>query len=219
MKCKLQSEAVGTSPQSPWGDTTNTRFPKTVAGTIDHGFVGPPTETLNKIPCFYADPNSAVSASRAPELTYAKNPNQFDSWLGSQPTKTESRANGHMEFRENLPPGCPPSGASEIIERMTVFRLVNSRSISARDFSSQREMRPQRQFGVNECIARGLSVFVDIAEARKRLATRRFRNKKIARVHLDSGSGYIQSTFKGSHHTWWPYAPFDVVGRSKVVEG
>ena len=46
----------------------------------------------------------------------------------------------------------------------------------------------------------------------------RHRGKLISRVELFSGAGYLQKTFKGSHHTWWPFKVFNILANCEVVD-
>ncbi len=62
------------------------------------------------------------------------------------------------DFREALPPQCPPATADEITKEVTVYRLVASKPPTEQDFKSQRELMPKAKFQVDECRARGLSV-------------------------------------------------------------
>lgn len=123
-----------------------------------------------------------------------------------------------MRYREKLPPGCPPSEASEIQEPRAVFRLVRSAPPTDADFRSQRAERgPAHVFeGVSECVARGVSVFADRRDAESLLASKRMKGRLLCRVFLDAGAGRIQRTKKGSHHTWWPLAAFDILSASTV---
>ena len=76
------------------------------------------------------------------------------------------------------------------------------------DFRSQRAQKPNNQFSVPECQARGLSAFSDVREAEKQLRRPNHKGKLICRVTLDS-AGHILKTGRKSHFTWWPLADFD----------
>ena len=85
------------------------------------------------------------------------------------------------------------------------------------DFRSQRWHQPLAKFrGVTECRARGVSVFGDVRDARRRQSRPRFKASRICRVTLARGAGWIQPTGSGSHLTWWPLASYDIVGNSAV---
>ena len=70
-----------------------------------------------------------------------------------------------MPYREPLPDCCSPKNAEEIISKTICYRLVNNAPPIEDDFSSQRTLEPNRDFGVSECRARGLSVFMQAADA------------------------------------------------------
>ena len=65
-------------------------------------------------------------------------------------------------YRDELPPGCPPEGqglTKEITTETICYRLVRNDPPTDEDFRSQRTLEPNRDFGVSECRAKGLSVF------------------------------------------------------------
>ena len=123
-----------------------------------------------------------------------------------------------MKFREPLPEGCPPDEAEEIVEPLTVYRLVWRDPPSDDDFRSQRAEKPENQFGVSECQARGLSVFIDANDAMKQLKLPKFKGSMLCMVTLGTGAGYIQRTGRQSHFTWWPLADFDILAACKMVD-
>jgi hypothetical protein len=123
-----------------------------------------------------------------------------------------------MSFREPLPDGCPPQNADAISSQLVVFRLVRSNPPTEDDFRSQRAERPKASFSAAECMARGLSVHGrrDISERMQKLPT--FQNHHVCIVLLNVGAGYIQQTGQPSHHTWWPFATFNILDHSEVQE-
>ena len=122
------------------------------------------------------------------------------------------------QYRESLPPDCPPDGAREITSSEAVFRLVRTDPPTADDFRSQRAEKPFHQFhGVNECRARGPSVFSRREEASQQaLKLPALRGRLVCRVQLESGAGRVQQTGQRFHHTWWPLAEFDILRRCAV---
>lgn len=123
-----------------------------------------------------------------------------------------------MQYREQLPPDCPPDDAEEITAEMTVFRLVRGNPPRDGDFRSQRAERPRASFGVTECQARGLSVFAVLEDARTLCKLPKMRNRLVCRVQLNFGAGSIQQTGKKSHYTWWPFAEFDILANCRVEQ-
>lgn len=123
-----------------------------------------------------------------------------------------------MSFRESLPDGCPPSESEELSSERVVSRLVRNNPPTEDDFRSQRSERPLVVFDVSECLARGVSVYERQADCEKTRKLPRFRRSHVCRVRLKSGAGHLQQTFKPSHHTWWPFAAFNVVEHSQVQQ-
>ena len=122
-----------------------------------------------------------------------------------------------MSYREPLPDGCPPDEAVEIVEQREVFRLVRNRTPTEEDFRSQRAERPGRVFhGVTECQARGLSVHGERHDSERARKLPNLRGRFICLVRLEAGAGRVQQTGVPSHHTWWPRANFDILGRCSV---
>ena len=97
-----------------------------------------------------------------------------------------------------------------------MFRLVRNNPPTEDDFRSLRAERPLALFSVSECLARGVSVYERQADCEKTRKLPRFRNNHVCRVQLNSGAGHIQQTFKPSHHTWWPFAAYNIVKHSQV---
>jgi hypothetical protein len=122
-------------------------------------------------------------------------------------------------FRDELPPGCPSGEAEEITIPTICYRLVHNDPPTDDDFRSQRALEPNRDFGVSECRARGLSVFMQAADAaRAANRSRNLRGAKVAQMILNAGAGYIKKTGSRSHRTWWPYKAFDVLANCEVIE-
>ena len=123
-----------------------------------------------------------------------------------------------MEYREQLPDGCPPDDSDIISSRQEVFRLVRNTPPTEDDFTSQRAEYPTRNFhGVSECQARGLSVHTKLDDSLITLKLPSMRGRSICRVSLDIGSGAIMKTGRGSHHTWWPLASYDILNCCEIV--
>ena len=123
-----------------------------------------------------------------------------------------------MVYREELPKDCPPNDSEEITVEKQVFRVVKTFPPTAEDFLSQRALKPDAIFrDVSECLARGLSVFLDRQDGEKLLKLPLFRGRKLATVRLTPCSGRIQQTFKPSHHTWWPLADYDILAHCHEI--
>jgi len=116
-----------------------------------------------------------------------------------------------MSYREPLPEGCPPEDAEEISSERFVYRLVRTLPPTADDFFSQRARRPDANFQLPECRARGLSVHDSLAASENLRKLRHMARLTPCRVRLDSGAGRILQTGQPDHYTWWPLAAFDVL--------
>ena len=93
-----------------------------------------------------------------------------------------------------------------------MFRLVRTIPPTEDDFRSQRAEKPRQVFsGVTECQARGLSIHADRADSEQVLKLPTMRGRHVCRLALTAGSGRVQQTGQRSHHTWWPFADYDVL--------
>lgn len=118
-----------------------------------------------------------------------------------------------MRYREPLPEGCPPDAAEEIVSSRETYRLVRTNPPTEVDFLSQRAENPVGKLpdGIDECRARGLSVFGERHDAEKALKLPRLSGRAVCRLRLGAGAGQIQKTGGRSHHTWWPLADYDIL--------
>lgn len=75
-----------------------------------------------------------------------------------------------MNWYEQLPPLCPPADAVPCGGKY--YRIAKGNPVTDGDFFSQRKLQPDKQFtglGVDECIARSISLFSEISDASRRL--------------------------------------------------
>jgi hypothetical protein len=82
---------------------------------------------------------------------------------------------------------------------------------------SQRAMKPDAIFRVDECLARGLSVWMTQSGAENAKRLPRLRRMLICRVELIVGAGKVMQTFKPEHRTWWPYGAYPILGHCEVL--
>lgn len=116
-----------------------------------------------------------------------------------------------MEWFETLPVECPPSDA--IPCKGVYYRIAKGDPATSDDFFSQRKLQPYKIFegnGVDECIARAVSLFKDKHDAQKRLKLPKFRHSVIAAITLGPKDGVMKKTFRNSHYSWWRSKGFDV---------
>ena len=122
-----------------------------------------------------------------------------------------------MKHLEPLPEGCPPDEAEEISSPLTVYRLVRNTPPTGDDFRSQRDLKPTTRFNISECQARGLSVFGEQIDAQALTRRRNLKDMAICQLTLTEGAGHIMKTGGRSHHTWWPYAGYDILAACTMV--
>lgn len=115
-----------------------------------------------------------------------------------------------------FPEQCPPAEARQ--DTLLVYRLVEGSSPTARDFQPTIVESPHRPFPPdNLCMTCGVSVFKDLADARRqREKYKPLREKKIARGTVMPADGSVLETGKPTHVTWWlqtttPHARFGEV--------
>ena len=110
-----------------------------------------------------------------------------------------------MNWYEQLPELCPPVDAVPC--EGAYYRIAKGNPASNGDFFSQRKLQPNKVFtglGVDECVARSISLFSDINDAIRRLKLPKFRNAQIAK------DGVMKKTFSDSHYSWWRSTNFEV---------
>ena len=124
----------------------------------------------------------------------------------------QTNAGSPLIYREELPDDCPPADAIEITEELIAYRLVKSNPPTSEDFRSLRDLKPNRSFGdLPECQIRGLSVHFDKTDSENLLKLPNLQNCHLCRLKLNAGAGKIKQTNKLSHHTWWPFADYDIL--------
>ena len=105
-------------------------------------------------------------------------------------------------YREPLPDNCPPPEAWEIDETYAVYRFVAAETPAEADFRSQRAKLPAARFRVTECQARGLSVFLNLEDAKSLAQRNGLTGVRFCQVTLGKGAGRMLKTGRSSHHTW-----------------
>lgn len=116
-----------------------------------------------------------------------------------------------MIWFEKLPQLCPPSDAAPC--NGAYFRLANGSPATSADFFSQQKLQPGKVFtgnGVDDCIARAVSLFKDKGDAEKRKKLPKFKHAVIAKVKLEPKDGVMKKPFSCSHYSWWRSTEFDV---------
>lgn len=123
-----------------------------------------------------------------------------------------------IQYKEELPDGCPPPDAEEI-QNMVFYRLVNSHPPTGEDFTCLKAQNPTKDQKSHECEARALSVFVELSGAVELLKLPTQRGKQIAKLKLGNNAGKHKRTFtRQHHHSWWIYHSFDPLACCEAVE-
>ncbi|MDV6303722.1 MULTISPECIES: hypothetical protein [Rhodococcus] len=123
---------------------------------------------------------------------------------------------------DHYPDQCPPADAARAVG--LYFRLVDAAPPTGEDTLSHVELKragarfKNKDFGDQECMASGFSVFDEqLAAERTREAVGPLRKKLIAKVDV-SGSGVLKQTGGNqNHHTWWRPAADNDWGNCEVV--
>ncbi|WP_405121633.1 hypothetical protein [Pseudomonas petroselini] len=110
-----------------------------------------------------------------------------------------------MTWPAHYPNQCPPSSASSTAG--VVYRFINGRNPAAKDFLSYYHLKPEHDWGTQECNARGLSVYADLSACYELAeAVPAMKKKKIAVAKFSAPLGVWASTPSSNcqgHKTWW----------------
>lgn len=115
-----------------------------------------------------------------------------------------------MNWFEELPTQCPPEDA--LPANGAFYRIAPGLPTESEDYFSQRLLQPTKTFsgeGIDECVARSVSLFESLEEAKKRLRLPKFRNQKVVVIKLTPKDGVTKKTFGPSHYSWWRSVEFD----------
>ena len=121
-----------------------------------------------------------------------------------------------MEYREDLPNGCPPAEAKPLTMRL--YRLIRSFPPEESDFDSQwlEHSEKQAEWENIECRAKGLSLFISLRVARQKAKGRRMLRKEVCAVKVTPESGLVEQT-SGFHFTWWPLKDCNILALCSEV--
>lgn len=120
-------------------------------------------------------------------------------------------------YREELPNGCPPEDADQTQDEQVVYRLVTADPPVDDDFKSHFLLNPAKDYRGHECIASGLSVVPTVEDAQSLTSLPALRGKLPCKVTLSAEAGMIKQTRAAPHHTWWPFADFDILACCEMV--
>ena len=113
-----------------------------------------------------------------------------------------------QKWFEKLPSNCPPPEA-EHPTNFLCFRLSTQNPPNESDYFSQRKIYPDKNFHVNECRARSLSIFNSKKECENIKRLPAHKDKFLISMRLYPECGMIQKTGKSqAHYSWWVQAGF-----------
>ena len=132
-----------------------------------------------------------------------------------------------MQYREPLPPDCPPTSAQPITEQTVRYRLLKTTTPKQADFDSHVKEHggPNPEIPRTPCEQNGVSLWTSL-EAAKGVITSRLNRKRrngeprwqaIGELTISAGAGKLNPVEMNGHQTWWPSKAFDPIGNCKVM--
>lgn len=127
-----------------------------------------------------------------------------------------------MQYRETLPPDCPPPDASAIMERTVRYRLLESTTPMQEDFDSfvKKRGKAMTRSRRTPCEQSGVSLFKSLDSARALLNSDLNKNSRwesIGELAIPTGAGKLNPVERDGHQTWWPSRAFNPVKNCRVV--
>lgn len=106
-----------------------------------------------------------------------------------------------MEFPNEWPDDCPPTGAEPPEQEKTVYRAVDNEPPTADDFQSAYQLG--NRLNADDCLRRALSVFTKESDLEHKMKAFNIGDK-VAEGTLNEESGRTKDTGNDSHLSWWP---------------
>ncbi len=127
-----------------------------------------------------------------------------------------------MQYREPLPPDCPPLTAQDITERMVRYRLLEGIAPAQKDFDSfaKQKGRYLQKSKRTPCEQSGVSLWKSLNSVRALLAgdlNKAGKWRSIGELTIPTGAGKLNPIEPGGHQTWWPSKDFNPVASCKVI--
>lgn len=139
-----------------------------------------------------------------------------ENWFGSFGTPGEEIMSVNIQYREGLPPACPPIDAVDA-DGSVFWRLFPKDPITSNDFDSQYHKDNNRKFP-DDCEARAVSLFTTKEKCEDIRKFRRMSHLKyVASVEISPGSGKYKVA-KSGHVNWWIYQKFDPLASCSALE-
>ena len=127
-----------------------------------------------------------------------------------------------MQYRETLPPDCPPPSAQDIAEQTLRYRLLENASPNQQDFDSymKRNGEANRRIRRTPCEQNGVSLFTSLEAARNLIASNLNKDRRwqaVGELTISPGAGKLNPVEPNGHQTWWPSQAFDPIKSCKVM--
>ena len=117
-----------------------------------------------------------------------------------------------LQYRETLPPNCPPPGAQDIAERTVRYRLLKTTTPEQGDFDSyvKNHGAPNPEIPRTPCEQSGVSLWASLEAAQSLLLgtpnrkgrSRTPRWQAIGELTISAGAGKLNPVEKNGHQTW-----------------
>ena len=121
-------------------------------------------------------------------------------------------------WAEDLPVNCPPKEARAPANE-PMYRLVSNIPPKQSDFFSHRLLYPEKQFRVDECRARSVSLFSSKEACARVSKLPGLKKKKVVVLSLPEDCGLIMQSGSGqAHFSWWMASGFDPLPLCHKVE-
>jgi len=127
-----------------------------------------------------------------------------------------------MQYREPLPPDCPPPSAHAIAEKTVRYRLLAGSAPTQKDFDSfaKQKGRYIRRSRRTPCEQSGVSLWESLSSVRALLASdlnNDNRWQSIGELTIPPGAGKLNPVEPNGHQTWWPSKACDPIADCKVI--
>ena len=127
-----------------------------------------------------------------------------------------------MQYRETLPPDCPPASARGIMEPTVRYRLLETAIARPEDFDSyvKRNGQANPRIRRTPCEPAGVSLFVALEVVQAMLTGSLNQNRcwpSIGELTLSGAAGMLNPVEANDHQTWWPSRDFNPVKNCQVI--
>ena len=127
-----------------------------------------------------------------------------------------------MQYRETLPPDCPPPSAQNITKQTVRYRLLEGITPTQKDFDSFAKQKGHyvRSRKRTRCEQSGVSLWKSPNSVRALLESdlnEEGRWQSIGELTISTGAGKLNPVEPDGHQTWWPSKDFNPAENCMVV--